>query len=226
MINSIFIKNIYDVILYILVCPLLIIKLLSCIIYDFYQLLIINNSNIINSNYNNNIYNNILFMTSLLVILIIIVLLNIHNNNNNNNNMSLENIVEDNINDICSNKSNNSPYNITIKSNSNNNDNNDNNNNDDNISIDSETLTLLEETNIKMKKLALTNKNILIGWYIKINDEPSYCGEIIGLKKRYLRSTLFIIKLDDDTIKEVSLKRIDGDKIKGDVDFTLIEKIN
>ena len=83
--------------------------------------------------------------------------------------------------------------------------------------------------NTKSRYIALsrsTNKNILIGWYIKINDEPSYCGEIIGLKKRYLRSTLFIIKLDDDTIKEVSLKRIDGDKIKGDVDFTLIEKIN
>ena len=252
--------NLYDVLLFILVFPLLIIKLLVSLIFD-----LLNNNN--NNTYKNNIsfnendnnsniesvfafngrllnshnISNILFTSGLIVCIISIATLTNNNNkdnyidneknniisndssNNIDNNFSLDINVE-NIDDANSNKSNNSPYYIANETNNNFYEHNENHENDDNISIDSETL-LLEETNIKMKKLAITNKNILIGWYVEVNEDPSYCGEIIALKKRVLRSTLFIIKLDDSTQKEVSLKRIDGDKIKGEVDFTLIRKL-
>ena len=245
---NIFQNNLYDILLFTLVFPLLIIKLLLSIIFDLFNN---NNNNFIINNYNNSInsifttnelnsykISNMLFTSGFIILIasIIIIIINNNNNNNNNsnnsnkndnnddyNNLSLQNI--ENINDTSSNKSINSPYYIASKTNDNDTDDNNNNDNNDDISIDSETLTLLEETNIKMKKLALTNKNILIGWYIKVHENPSYSGEIIGLKRRVLRSTLFIIKLDDNTLKEVSLKRIDGDKVKGEIDFTLIEKM-
>ncbi len=248
---NIFQNNLYDILLFTLVFPLLIIKLLLSIIFDLFNNS--SNSNLIVNNYNNNISSiftinelnsykiiNLLFTSGFIIIIASILISNNNNNNNNNknkndnngnidndenNNLSLQNI--ENINDTSSNKSINSPYYIASKTSDtdDNNNSNNNNNNDDDISIDSETLTLLEETNIKMKKLALTNKNILIGWYIKVHENPSYSGEIIGLKRRVLRSTLFVIKLDDNTVKEVSLKRIDGDKVKGEIDFTLIEKM-
>lgn len=239
---NIFQNNLYDILLFILVFPLLIIKLLLSIIFDLFNNnndLIINHNNdnissIFTSNeLNSNKISNMLFTSGLIILILSITITNVSSNKNENNGsidihenskLSLQDV--ENINDTSSNISNNSPYYIASKTNDNDtDDNNDNDDSNDNISIDSETLTLLEETNIKMKKLALTNKNILIGWYIKVHENPPYSGEIIGLKRRVLRSTLFIIQLDNNTLKEVSLKRIDGDKVKGEIDFTLIEKM-
>lgn len=239
---NIFQNNLYDILLFILVFPLLIIKLLLSIIFDLFNNnndLIINHTNdnissIFTSNeLNSNKISNMLFTSGLIILILSITITNVSSNKNENNGsidihenskLSLQDV--ENINDTSSNISNNSPYYIASKTNDNDtDDNNDNDDSNDNISIDSETLTLLEETNIKMKKLALTNKNILIGWYIKVHENPPYSGEIIGLKRRVLRSTLFIIQLDNNTLKEVSLKRIDGDKVKGEIDFTLIEKM-